>query len=323
MEQDRIDTALDKQKISNISVAQGATSPLKPASPRAGLNLALGFVFASFGAIGLGFLAENMDHSFKRPKDVEEKLRLPLLTTVPFLSENGFSKSHAKGGTPALLPDVRMSCGMLGEAGESYETLCHRLLSGNGGTAKGPQVIGVIGSRYGEGVSTVAANLATCLASRSNERVLLVEADLQSPSVHKTFGIQDSPGLTDIVAEKIDFAVCIKPSNRPNLDVIPSGQGNLTLSQLADSKEFSEMLDILRSEYSFVIFDLPPIFKSNSALSLAGQTDGVVLVVGAEGISWQVGQKAIKRLAETNAKVLGVALNKRFYHIPEWLHRKL
>jgi polysaccharide biosynthesis transport protein len=323
LEQARIDSALETEKISNISIAQAATSPLKPSGPNGGTNLALGFLAAAFGAVGLSFMAESLDHSLKRPEDVEKRLQLPLLTTIPYLVEDGISAEPAADGALTIVPDARMRCGLLGEAGESYETLCHRLISEKGGASKTPQVIGVISCHYGEGVSTVAANLAACLATRSNERVLFVETNLMSPSAHTTFGINRTPGLTDIVAERSDFSASIKPSGRSNLDVIPSGLGDVTMSQLAESKEFSEMLDLSRSEYSYVVFDLPPVFKSHSALRLAGQTDGVVLVVGAEGVSWQIAQKAKERLQQANARVIGVVLNKRAYHIPEWLYRRL
>jgi capsular exopolysaccharide synthesis family protein len=320
-EETRIASALEIEKISNISVAQGATYPLKPTSPRTALIIALGVMFSTVGAISLAFLSESLDHSFKRPGDVEKHLNLPLLASIPLLQEDQ-DLVETTEGLPFLVPDARVRCGLLGEAGESYETLCHRILTQND-AAEAPQVISVISCHHEEGVSTVAANYAATLASRCNERVLLVEANLISPSVHMTFGILPTPGLTDIVADRQDFFASIKPSNRANLDVIPSGHGGLTLSQLADSKVFFEMLDTLKTEYSYVIFDLPPLFKSNSALRLASRADGVILVVGAEEVSWQVAQSAKERLFETKAKILGVVLNKRVYHIPDWLYRRL
>jgi capsular exopolysaccharide synthesis family protein len=319
-EETRIASALETEKISNISVAQGATYPLRPTSPRTALNLVLGVMFATVGAVGLAFLAESLDHSFKRPEDIGKHLNLPLLASIPLLQEDQDLVDPGKA-LPFLVPDARVRCGLLGEAGECYETLCHSLMQND--AAACPQVIGVISCHHEEGASTVAANFAATLAGRCNERVLLVEANLIRPSAHMTFGIFPTPGLTDIIADRQDLFASIKHSNRSNLDVIPSGKGELTLSQLADSKIFSEMLDILKAEYSYVIFDLPPLFKSNSALRLASRTDGVIMVIGAEGVSWQVAQRAKERFLETKTKVLGVVLNKRVYHIPEWLYRRL
>jgi capsular exopolysaccharide synthesis family protein len=318
MEQARIDGALETEKISNISLAQAATFPVKPTSPRPGINLALGFMLATCGAVGLAFMAERLDHSLKRPEEVEAKLHLPLLTTVPYL--NDIPSSHSE--ETALIPNAR-SCGLLGEAGESYEILCHQVVSNNGVTLGAPQVIGVISCHHGEGASTVATNLAAALARKSDERVLFVDANMLTPSAHLTFGLVQTPGLTDVIREHQDFSVSIKSSGNSNLDVITSGQGDLTVSQLAESKEFSNMLDIFKTEYSYVVFDLPPVFESQSAFRLASKTDGVILVVSAEGVSWQVAHRAKEKLIQAKVRLIGVVLNKRFYHIPEWLYQRL
>jgi len=148
---------------------------------------------------------------------------------------------------------------------------------------------------------------------------LFIEANMVTPSAHMNFGIQSSPGLTDFIAEKNDFSASIKTSNRSKLEIIPSGQGGITVSQLADAKAFPEMLKVLKTEYSYVVVDLPPVFLSISALRLAGLTDGVIMVLGAEGISWEIAQEAQNLLEQAKANVIGVVLNKQKYHIPEWL----
>jgi uncharacterized protein involved in exopolysaccharide biosynthesis len=83
MEQARIDQAMEIGKISNISIVQPATYPIKPVRPKKGLNLALGLILGILGGVILAFFAEYMDHSFKRPEDVVERLRLPVLASIP------------------------------------------------------------------------------------------------------------------------------------------------------------------------------------------------------------------------------------------------
>jgi capsular polysaccharide biosynthesis protein len=83
-EQARIDQALEQNKISNISVVQPAIASTEPVKPRKSLNLALGFFLGIFGALGLAFFCEYLDHSIKNPSDVEEKLKLPVLTSISF-----------------------------------------------------------------------------------------------------------------------------------------------------------------------------------------------------------------------------------------------
>ncbi|MCL4503284.1 MAG: hypothetical protein M1438_15770 [Deltaproteobacteria bacterium] len=317
MEQARIDAALETQKISNISIAQSATLPIRHSNPRTGLNLALGLLLGAFGAVGLAYWSEGMDRSFKRLEDVETKLHLPLLTTIPLLdSKYGFSASLPK-------PEGLMRCDLQGEARECYEILSHRLIAGDDDSSEHRQIIGVIGCYSGEGVSTVASNLAETLVSRSNKRVMFVEANLVTPSAHINFGIDHSPGLTDFIAEGGDFSESIQSSDGSNLEIISSGKGGLTVSQLADSKGFAEMLKVLKTEYSYAVIDLPPIFRSYSGLRLAAMTDGVILVVGAEGVSDQLAQEAVKLLEQSKVKVFGVVFNKQKHHVPEWLSRIL
>jgi capsular exopolysaccharide synthesis family protein len=313
MEQSRIDSALETGKISNISVAQAATYPLAPAKPSRALNMALGILLGAMGAVGLAYYRERTDTSFRKIEDVETRLHLPVLTAIPlFKNKIGFS-----GETDERLPLPDND--LLGKAKECFEILGHRLLTDDGVNLGYPQVIGVISCYSNEGVSTVAGNLAESLASRNNQRVLFVEANMVTPSAHMNFGIQNAPGLTDFIAEKNDVSASIKTSNRSKLEIIPSGHGGITVSQLADSLLFPEMLEVLKNEYSYVVVDLPPVFKSISALRLAGQTDGVILVLGAEGVSWQVAQEAQNLLERAKANVIGVVLNKQQYHIPEWL----
>lgn len=318
MEQARIDSALETQKISNISIVQAATYPLRHSTPRTGLNLALALLVGSFGAVGLAYWSEGKDHSFKRVEDVTARLHLPLLTTIPLLNgEPGFASQES-----LPVPNGRMSCCLLGEAKECYELLSHRVLPDHS-TEGHRQIIGVISCYSGEGVSTIASNLAECLASRSNKRVMFVEANLVTPSAHVNFGIQHAPGLSDFIAEGSDFSGSVQSPDGSNLEIISSGEGALTVSQLADSKAFPEMLRTLKTEYSYAVIDLPPVFKSFSGLRLAAMTDGVILVVGAEGVSGQVAQEAINLLTQANVKVIGVVFNKQQQHVPEWLSRIL
>jgi uncharacterized protein involved in exopolysaccharide biosynthesis/Mrp family chromosome partitioning ATPase len=322
VEQARMDNALETRKISNISIVQAATYSARPDSPRKGRNLALGFAFASFGAIGLAFLLENLDHSFKRPEDVEKQLDLPVLAAIPLLSSGGVSSESAKLTPPMLIPESGGGSETLDEVGEGYEKLCDCLVQQE--PQEGQHLLAVTSCHNGEGVSMVAANLAAALARKANQRVLLVEANPYRPSAHLTFGLNNSPGLTDpMPAEEGGNTGRIKRAYDIKLDVLPSGQGGITLARLVDSQEFQEQLSLWKSEYSFVVFDLPPIFKSNSVLRLASQVDGVILVLEAESVSWEVARRAKRLLSQHKAKLVGVVLNKRKFHIPPWIYRNL
>ncbi|MGA8141776.1 MAG: polysaccharide biosynthesis tyrosine autokinase [Desulfobaccales bacterium] len=322
LEQARIDNALDMQKISNISVAQKATYPLTPISPRKGLNLALGIMMAGLGAVGLAFSAELADHSLKRPEDVEKRLKKPLLVAMPFFSADELPDETMKKQKLFLLIGARIQCGPVWQLEECCDTLCDQLLNSAPGVDP-PHVIALTSSSSGEGVSTVASNLALALARRGNQRVLLVEANHFRPSVHKIFGIEITTGLTDVASGGPGTLMSINNPHLANLDVIQSGQGEISLSQLADSKEFAELLKLWKSKYSFVILDMPAIFKTHSTLRLASLADGVVLVVEAETVRYEVVERAKTQLAQAQANIMGIVLNKRKFHIPERIYHRL
>jgi capsular exopolysaccharide synthesis family protein len=321
LEQARIDTALDLEKISNISIAQAATSPIAPVWPQKGLILSLAIMFSGFGAVGLAYSAELFDHSLKRPEDVEKRLKAPMLAAIPHFSADKLTDESLKTTNHLLLPGVRTHCGIMSQLEECCEALCDQLIHPNNG-ASPPHVIAVTSSWKEEGVSTVASNLALALARKGNQRVLLVEANHLRPSAHKIFGIRVIPGLTDSLAEGGNLT-SVNSLRSSNLDVIQAGKGEISLSQLADSKEFAETLSLWKSEYSFVVLDMPPIFQTNSTLRLASLADGVVLVVEAENVSHEVVRRAQNRLAQAKANVVGVVLNKRRFHIPEWVYRRI
>lgn len=325
LEQARIDDALEMKKISNLSVAEAPTYPSNPVRPRKTLNLALGFMLGSLGAVGLAFMAEYTNRSFNRPEDVEQRLQIPVLAAIPLMQPNSTNGAlipaqlAATQSLPFLLPEKLPECGTLGEVGECYECLCDRLLD----SEDPPRLIGITSCRSGEGVSSVAYNIALCLVRKGDERVLLVEANLKRPSARKTFSLSTSPGLSDFLPQEgVDFAA-IKNSHTGNLDIIHAGHGATSFSRLAASREFIELLKLWRNEYSFVVFDLPPIFKRTAALRLAGLMEGVIMVVGAEGVSCEVAERAKVQLLQGKVNLLGVVLNKRQFYIPEWLYRTL
>jgi capsular exopolysaccharide synthesis family protein len=321
-EQARIDSALEVQKISNISVAQVATRPIKPIRPIKPLNLALGFMLGGLGAVGLAFMAEHNDHSLKQPGDVEKRLRVPLLTAIPHFPTDKLADGPVKASKPLLLPGVRTECGPMCQFEECCETLSDRLLHPAEGSTP-PRVIAVTSSRAGEGVSTVASNLALTLARKGNQRILLVEANHLNPAIHKIFGVKVIPGLTDHLAEGQESLTGISSLRSSNLDVIQSGKGEVSLYQLADSREFSELLSLWKSEYSFVILDFPAISQTRSTLRLSSLADAVVLVVQAENVGYESVRKDLAQLGQAKAQVLGVVLNKRMFHIPEWVYRRI
>jgi capsular exopolysaccharide synthesis family protein len=321
LEQARIDQALNLEKISNISIVQAATLPVKPIRPRKALNLALGTFLGIFGGLGLAFLSESMDHTFKTPNDVLQRLELPILAAIPQFTPDDF-KGYLDTNNPLLLPEPSAGWEMAADLNRRCQLEPLNVLCLDHYTNPS-QVIAITSCLPGEGVSTFAANLSLNLVHQKGERVLLVDANLANPSVHKMFKVDQSPGLAEMFGPDHLNQNLIQPTAEKNLDVLPSGRRPVNPWQLFEAKWFADQLALWRREYQYVIFDLPPLNGSPHATRLVRLADGAILVVEAERTRWEVAQQAKEILAQNKAEVLGVVLNKRQFPIPEKLYRAI
>jgi len=321
LEQGRIDHALEVGNISNISVVQPAMLPMKSVRPKKKLNLALGAFLGIFGAIGLGFLSEYIDHSIRTPEDVEDKLQLPTLVSIPYISAYSLSRK-----------------GKIKEYRWAIEALKEQLLLGSQDATQELRVFGIISHHRNEGGSRVAANLITTLARLGQGDVLLIDANLDHPSVHEIFNTGLSPGLadalvnnrmnllpkvTDDLANSRSNGDAILSSPARNLHILSAGKTEGNLSEILNSDKFHKLLDSMKRNHRFIVVDLPAVGEASWAARLAHLCDGVGLVVEAERSRWEVVNRAKEQLLKSEANILGVVLNKRRFHIPGWLYRRL
>jgi len=150
-----------------------------------------------------------------------------------------------------------------------------------------------------------------------------VDANISHPSVHRIFKANLSPGLVDILANGQSDGDTIQSWPGQNLHVLSAGTTNGNLSETFNSDGFTKLLTSIKNSYRFVVVDVPALSNASSAARLASLCDGVILVVEAEQLRWEVAQRAKEQLVKSNANILGVVLNKRQFHIPGWLYRTL
>jgi len=316
LEQARIDQALQTGRISNISVVQPATLPIKPYRPQKVLQMILGILFGIFGGVGLVLLCAYLDHSIKTPEEAEERLQLPTLASIP--------RAHAVRVRPAGWLGKKAKQWMVpASVREQYNAFIERLLLQSSASKGVPQVLAVTSSHPGEGVSTVVANLAALLARRGDGHVLIIDADVSHPSVHRIFRTKLAPGLTDILKDGEAGEQAILSSPIQNLDILSAGAPNGDPSEIFSSSGMPRLLDSLRRKYRFVVLDLPSVTEASWAARLASLCDGVALVVEAERSRREVVQRVKEQLAESKASVVGVVINRRRFRIPGWLYRRL
>lgn len=215
---------------------------------------------------------------------------------------------------------------------QGVRRLAERVLTGTAADGGNPRVIAMISCRTGHGASTLACATAALLAERvlldqpqgEIDAALLIDADLHSPTLHRQFGVDPSPGLTDWLADptgiNTPLDAMIRSSAVDGLHLMPAGAlrgGTLTPNRLR------RLLDVLAPNYRYVIIDLPSLDESPEAARLAAECDGAVLVLEADTLRKQVAIEALQTLREANVHLLGAVLNKRDFPVPQWLYERL
>lgn len=327
LEQARIDHALDREKISNISVMQPATFPTLPVSQRRSLKLALGILVGILGGIGLAFFFEHIDHSIRTPEEVEEKLLLPALASIPRARVNRIQPTHSqierikifKKNMENMPTRWKIPVKIRGQ----YSIFREELLLKFNGHSKAPFALAIIGCCRGEGVSTVAANISAMLAQGKGGRVLLVDTNIRYPSAHQIFKTKLEPGLANIPTADHDFGDIIVSERFKNLHILAAGTLNGNPPGILRPAQFVKLINSMKKDYRHIVFDMPAMKETRSSARLASLCDGVVLVVEAERLRWEVLFDAKALLMKWNANTIGVVLNKRRFPIPEWLYRML
>ena len=205
---------------------------------------------------------------------------------------------------------------------EHYENLKTSLLSRY--SNNGVRTILFNSTNHGDGASTTAVNFATVLAKDSKFKVLIMEVNLRTPSLHETFKTDEAVSLEDVLKGKYKIKPPIHKVGPGEL-YITAFSGKLFNGPVSffESDEFDEFLKDMRDQFDYVILDSPPALLFSEFRVLCSKADGVVLVINSQKTRRQVALKAKKELEEAGAKLLGVVLNKRRYYIPNRIYKML
>lgn len=189
---------------------------------------------------------------------------------------------------------------------ESYKTLRTNI----GFIGNNVKVITITSCIPGEGKSNVAMNLAISLAE-AEKKVLLIDADMRKSTMEKRYDIQNIKNyLAHYLAGQCQIDEVINETNVEMLHMILAGTIPPNPSELLMSENFNSLLENARINYDYVIIDCPPLGSVVDAAIAGKKSDGVLLVVSAENVSYKLGQKIQKQLEITGCRILGVVLNK-------------
>jgi len=290
-----------------VDVARVPTAPVEPNIPR---NLSFAFMLGLTSGVGLAFLLEGLDSTVRTTEQAQLISGLPPLGMIPLGSRTAREGASAKRLVIAsskeaveLITQVRPQSQMA----ESYRALRTSLLLSHLGAP--PKVIMVTSALPQEGKTTTSINCAVVLAQKGI-RVLLIDADLRRPSIHKTLGMGPRSGLSNVLTGSATLAQAIVRSPiLPNLDVLPAGTPPPNPAELLASTNMRDVLDQLRGQYDHIVVDTPPTLSVTDAVVLSPRADAIVLVIRSGHTTKQALRRARDILMQVNAKVSGVLLN--------------
>ncbi len=277
----------------NITVVDSAEVPRKPSSPRPLLNMALALV-AGFGlALLYAIGREKLDDAIRDPRDVEAKLHLPLLGVIP-----EFSGTNLQEALDAPYSDVA----------EAYYAVRSSVeLSSNKGL---PPSLLITSSNKGEGKSTTSYVLARDMA-RLGRNVLLIDADLRRPSLHRYFDMPvGSPGLSSVLARLTPAAETIRPASDGQPAFMSSGPLPPDPANLFAGTAVDELLHELSSRYDVIVVDGPPVMALADAVELTSAAAATVFVVEAGTAHYGQARTAVSRLMRGRGNLIGCVVTK-------------
>jgi succinoglycan biosynthesis transport protein ExoP len=307
MKEAGVSAGLKSNNFRIVDVARVPTSPVEPNIPR---NLAFAFMLGLTSGVGLAFLLEGLDNTVRTTEQAQLISGFAPLGMIPLGSRTTREGASAKRLVIAtskeaveLVTQVRPHSQMA----ESYRALRTSLLLSNLGAP--PKVIMITSALPQEGKTTTSINCAVVLAQKGI-RVLLIDADLRRPSIHKTLGMGPRSGLSNVLTGSATLQQTITRSPvLPNLAVLPAGTPPPNPAELLASTNMRDVLEELRGQYDHIVMDTPPTLSVTDAVVLSPRADAVILVIR----SGQTTKQALRRcrdvLIQVNAKVSGVLLN--------------
>ena len=284
----------------NISVVDAAEVPRKQYKPSLPKNLAIAIALGLFGGVLLAFLFETLDDTLKSSEQVEKRLGAPVLGLVPRVSpqELGLEADDI----PLLtFKDPKSALA------EAYRSLRTSLVFA---TSEGaPKLLHLTSSGPGEGKTTSAVSVAITFA-QTGSTVLLIDADLRNPSLHKVFFLPNSEGLSNYLTSDVKPEEVAQATAVARLFTITSGPLPPNPVELLSGAKMLDLLSLARERFDYVIVDGPPVIGLADALVLANLAGATLFVVEAGGTRVGALDASVKRLRSANARILGALLAK-------------
>ncbi len=302
-----------------FSVLEPATLPLAPSKPNRPLIVILAFVLGGIVGVGTVLVVEQHDDSMKDAQEVESLLGLPVLGAVPRVGELGRSsrrsapgpaggvpmrKAGAAGNTDGLIHRLKVESPL----GLEFRRIYLKLAKTHGRTL--PRTLMITSATRGEGKTTITACLAITLARELREKVLLVDFDLRSPSLHRALGLPSASwGLAQMLQGRAFDERHVRATSLPHLDFLAAGRSERPAGELVDTAACEWFFQEALARYSMVLVDAPPNLAVPDPLILGRSVEGVLYVIKAGSTVRKAAEYGVKVQREARENVIGILMN--------------
>ena len=293
LQQEKEMRVVSNSRANNVQLMDAAEVPGGPYTPNHSRDWLMALVLGIALGVAFAYTVEYLDDTVKLPDDVTRRLKLPLLGLVPAVSG---------GKVPVLTNPVPH------DFGESFRSLRTSLVFTNGGDGK--RMIAVTSTQPLEGKTTTACNLAVALAL-GGSRVMLIDADMRRPGLHRTMGLRNEIGLSHVLTGQARVREAVQRTSEPNLYVMTAGRTPPNPSELLSSSRMQNLIANLQAgPFDWVIIDTPPVLAVTDAVIIAPYVSGLVFVVGSEMTRRSHAERAIQTIQSGKPNIIGAVLNR-------------
>lgn len=290
--QSQYDDATSPTRLPYLSVIEQASAPSSPNFPSPRVIPIIGLILGVLAGVALAISADRRDTRLRSGAAVTSAGDTPILGRVPHMSR--MSARNGRKSRELIEPFRRIRTTLFALADPP--------------DPPGKLTLLITSPGEGEGRTTVAANLAMAIA-RGHHRVLLVDADIGDPGVHRAFAVENGVGLQELLAGRAGVEEAVRSTSLPRLGVLVAGRRPADDSEAFINERFAAVLPLLRERFDVVVIDGPPLLGATDAAILAPLVDGVVLVVRGRRTRGEALREAQENLTLLRASLLGVVVN--------------
>jgi capsular exopolysaccharide synthesis family protein len=299
-------TNLDAIGPASVKIIEQATRPLKPVGTSKKITFGLAVIMSVFLGVMLAFTFEYLDQSLKQPQDIERYLGYPFLGGVPKKKLFESRVVHDKSRNTNYVQAIQTLTDQV------YLLVKDRHVN----------LLQVSPATTYDNTARITMNLGINLSQKMKNKVLLIDANIRQPSLHREATSRGSVGLVDVLTSKKSANEAIETVSS-GLDVLFAGRTQLNPVILLDSTTMHNLMETMKQQYSLVIVNTGDLRSTRDAAIIASMSDGIIVAFDEGHSRRQVVKSSLNRLKSNADKILGVVLNNRKYPIPKIIYDRI